>query len=361
MMIVDAHRDIAFDAIDCDRDYRRSVAETRRLEKDVAHPRRKGQTATGLPDAITAGISIVGATLFVEPADYKPWGGLTSDFHALHSYHNPQEAHDLALEQLHYYEKLAADTETIRIIRTESDLDSVLATWEEGTDPAKRQQGFLILMEGADPVIEPSQFDEWYERGVRILGTSWSKTRYAGGTSAPGPLTELGRQLLAEMAQYHALLDVSHMAEEACLESLYSYQGPIFASHANPRAFCDTDRHLTDEAIKLLAGRDGVMGLVLLNLFWKVDWKPGNIVPISRIVDAVDHICQLTGSARHVGIGTDWNAGMGSDEYPHDFDTVADLPKIAAALTERGYSQPDVEGIMSGNMLRVIRAGLPAT
>jgi len=57
------------------------------------------------------------------------------------------------------------------------------------------------------------------------------------------------------------------------MESLETYPGPIFASHVNPRAFCDTDRHLTDEAIKLLAKRDGVMGLVLLRLFWKIDWK----------------------------------------------------------------------------------------
>lgn len=358
MIIVDAHRDIAFDAIDCDRDYRRSVAENRRLEKGVAHPRRKGESATGLPDAIAAGIALVGATLFVEPADYKPWSGLNS-LHALAAYHNPQEAHHLALGQLQYYEKLAAETPSLRIVRTRADLDSVLATWADNADPKQRQQGLVILMEGADPVIEPAQFGEWYERGVRILGTSWSKTRYAGGTSAPGPLTDLGRQLLTEMAKVNALLDLSHMAEEACLESLHTYQGPIFASHANPRAFCDTDRHLTDEAIKLLAQRDGVMGLVFLSLFWKADWKKGDVVPIARIADAIDTICQMTGSARHVGIGTDWNAGMGTDEIPNDFNSVMDLPKIAEIMRGRGYSQTDIDGVMSGNMLRAIRAGLP--
>lgn len=359
MIIVDMHRDIAYDAIDCDRDYRLSVAESRRLEAGINHPRRRGQSATGLPDSLAAKIAVVGATLFVEPSSFVPWGGLNPMAHAISSYSTPQEAHDVAMKQLDYYNDLAATTPSARIIYNRADLDAVLATWAEGADPANRQHGLIVLMEGADPVIEPSQFGEWYERGVRILGTSWSRTRYAGGTQAPGPLTDIGRQLLKEMATFNAILDISHMAEEACMESLETYSGSLIASHANPRAFCDTDRHLTDAAIKRLAERDGVMGLVLLRLFWKTDWKPGEPIGISRIADAVDYICQLTGSSRHVGIGTDWNAGMGTDEYPNDFDTVADLWKIADVLRERGYSEADIDGITSGNMLRKLREGLP--
>ncbi len=359
MIIADMHRDIAYDAIDCDRDYRLSVTESRRLEAGISHPRRRGKSATGLPDAMAARIAVVGATLFVEPKDFKPWGGLNPIAHALSSYSTPQEAHNTAMKQLDYYTQLAASESNIRIILTRTDLDDVLATWKDDADPAKRLHGMIVLMEGADPVIEPKQFSTWYERGVRILGTSWSRTRYAGGTQAPGPLTDLGRQLLSEMANFNMVLDLSHMAEEACMESLDVYPGPIIASHANPRAFCDTDRHLTDEAIKLLAKRDGVMGMVLLSLFWKTDWKPGEPIPVSRIADGIDYICQLTGSTRHVGIGTDWNAGMGNDEYPNDFDTVADLWKIADFLRARNYSEADIEGIMSGNMLRKVREGLP--
>ncbi len=359
MIIVDMHRDIAYDAIDCARDYRLSSAESRRLEAGINHPRRKGLSATGLPDALAARIGIVGATLFVEPKEFKPWGGLAPTSHAISSYSTPQEAHDVAMKQLEYYIQLAASTPSVRIIETKTDLNDVLATYEEGADAAKRLHGMIILMEGADPVIEPRQFGTWYERGVRILGTSWSRTRYAGGTQSPGPLTDLGRQLLKQMAKYNVVLDLSHMAEEACMESLDTYPGPIIASHVNPRAFCDTDRHLTDDAIKLLGKRDGVMGLVLLNVFWKQDWKPGEPVPISRIVDAIDYVAQLTGSNRHVGIGTDWYAGMGSDEYPDGLDTVADLWKIADELRTRNYSEADIDAITSGNFLHKLREGLP--
>ena len=99
--------------------------------------------------------------------------------------------------------------------------------------------------------------------------------------------------------------------------------------------------------------------MLLLSLFWKTDWKPGEPIHVDRIADGIDYICQLTGSNRHVGIGTDWNAGMGNDEYPNDFDTVADLWKIADILRTRGYSEADIDGIMSGNFLRKLHEGLP--
>src|SRR5689334_23855075 len=163
MIIVDMHRDIAYDAIDCDRDYRLSVAESRRLEAGVSHPRRRGKTATGLPDAIAANIALVGATLFVEPKEFKHWGGLNPIAHAVSSYSTPHEAHDVAMKQLDYYIQLAASNPNVRIVDSHADLNEVLATWADGADPVKRLHGMIILMEGADPVIEPSQFGTWYE------------------------------------------------------------------------------------------------------------------------------------------------------------------------------------------------------
>ena len=72
----------------------------------------------------------------------------------------------------------------------------MLATWEEDTDIRDHQLGLVILMENADPIIEPKQFEEWYERGVRLVGPAWRASRYCGGTGQPGPLTDLGHELL---------------------------------------------------------------------------------------------------------------------------------------------------------------------
>jgi membrane dipeptidase len=360
MMIVDAHRDIAYDHIELERDYGRSVAETRAWEAE--HPREgRGEPAlTGLPDAIDAGVALVNAVIFTEPATFEAWGSAPLNAASKIVYNTPQEAEQAAMLQLEWYKSFASRQQNVQMVYTAQDLDDVLATWKPAAEPAARKQGFILLMEGADPLVEPSDFGKWWEYGVRILGTSWSRTRYAGGTRAPGPLTVLGRALLNEMAPYNALLDLSHMAEESALEALGSYAGPIFASHANPRHFSNTDRHLSDETIKLLAERDGVMGFVMINMFWAHPDEPSTTIPLSRVLDAVDYVCQLTGSARHVGLGTDWYAGMSNADAPDELDSVADLPKIAAGLAARGYAPSDIEAIMGGNMLRKIREALPS-
>src|SRR5690606_20183539 len=144
--------------------------------------------------------------------------------------------------------------------------------------------GLVVLMENADPVLEPEQFEEWYERGVRIVGPAWQATRYAGGTGQPGPLTKLGFELLDIMAGLNVMLDLSHLAEQACLQAIDHYEDVIIASHSNPRKFRDSDRHLSDNTIRLLAERDGVMGIVPYNRFLSNTWQygdPKKDVPLS--------------------------------------------------------------------------------
>ena len=283
----------------------------------------------------------------------SPWDRL--------EYKTPREAYDLALKQWDVYQRLADETDTIRLIRTTRDLDAVLATWADGV--TKHQQGFVLLMENADPILEPQQFEEWYERGVRLVGPAWQATRYCGGTGQPGGLTALGRELLEVMGSFNAILDLSHMAEEAYLEAVDRYPGVLIASHSNPRKFCTTDRHLSDEMIRLLAERDGVMGVVLYNRFLSNEWRRGDRksdVPFATLLDVIDYYCQITGSAAHVGIGTDFDGGFGAESTPEGIDTVTDLIKIGDGLRARGYSDADIDAVLSGNMLRKLRQALPA-
>ncbi len=355
MLIVDAHQDIAYKALCCGRDYRRSVRETRSAERGGDIPAHNGTLISALPDALLGRVGVVFATLFTAPAQTKPapWDKLW--------YTTPKEAHDLALKQWDYYQQLADETETIRLITTRRDLDSVLATWAEGVPMNQHQQGLVLLMENAEPILEPQQFEEWYARGVRIVGPAWQGTRYCGGTGQPGGLTPLGRELLEIMAGLNAILDLSHMAEESFLEAVDRYPGVIIASHSNPRRFANTDRHLSDEMIRLLAERDGVIGVVLYNRFLSSTWRVGDPkrdVPLATALDAIDHICQITGSAAHVGIGSDFDGGFGAESIPEGLDTVTDLLKIADGLRERGYSDADIERVMSQNMLRKLRQAL---
>ena len=165
------------------------------------------------------------------------------------------------------------------------------------------------------------------------------------------------------MESLNAILDVSHMAEEAYFEALDRYGGHIIASHSNPRRFRDSDRHLSDDMIRRLAERDGVMGVVPFNAFLSNDWArtdPKSSISISTVITVIDHVCQVTGSARHVGIGTDFDGGFGAEQIPAEIDTLADLHRIGPLLAARGYTPEDIMAILGGNFLRILRTALPA-
>ncbi|MBC8170924.1 MAG: membrane dipeptidase [Anaerolineae bacterium] len=352
MIVLDAHEDIAYNVLKYGRDYRHSALKTR--EREAAEGLTYPGATLGLPEALVGRVAIVFATLFVPPisTDGLPHDGFVEE------YSTPQEAYRLALKQLDYYHRLADESPRVSLIRERGELDKILKTWDDDQNIKNRQQGLVVLMEGADPIIEPRQFEEWYERGVRIVGPAWEETRYTAGTGRPGRLTKLGRELLEVMASFGAILDLSHMAEEAFLESLDLYTGTIIASHSNPRHFRNTDRHLSDEMIRRLVERDGVMGIVLYNRFLSETWdktRPKREVTIQTVADAIDYVCQIAGSVAHVGLGSDFDGGFGVNQIPYEFDTVADLIRVSTVLRKRGYSEEDIEAIMGGNMLRKLR------
>ncbi len=355
MIIVDAHQDIAYNAVSFKRDYALPAYKTRRQEPITKPP--PGRATLGLPDALLGRVAVAFATLFIVPAD-SPF----SDDQHEPRYRDAGEAHELALTQIDYYERMVGENERVRLIHTAADLDAVLATWADGTAITEHVQGLVLLMEGADPIQEPKRFEEWYERGVRIVGPAWKQTRYSAGTGEPGTLTPLGYELLETMMGLNAILDTSHLAERAFFQAVERYEGAIIASHSNPRKFRDSDRNLSDEMIRLLAERDGVMGIVLYNPFLHPTWRTGDNrseVPFTTILDAIDHVCQVTGSAQHVGMGSDLDGGFGAESIPQGMDTVGDLWWITQGLARRGYTPTDIEAIAGGNFLRKLREALP--
>lgn len=355
-IILDAHQDIAFNFVEEGRDFRLAALKKRSLEDNSPQSvRMRGLVTQGLPDSLLGRVGIIFGTLYVNPA----WSKFPTKYV---SYETPQQAHQHAMRQIDYYKRLADEDSRVILIREKSDLKNVLASWAEGTDIADHKLGIVVLMEGADPVIVPEQINEWYEHGVRLVGPAWSETRYAGGTGKPGPLTSLGFELLDQMANLGMILDLSHLAEEAYYQALDHYQGPILASHSNPRHFVQTDRMLSDDMIRGLAERDGVIGVVPFNHFMNPNWAssdPKTSVTIEHLIDLIDYICQLTGTTRHVGIGSDWDGGFGSESIPHPFDTVADLWLLNDGLRKRGFSPSDTQAILCGNFLRILEQGLP--
>lgn len=359
-MIIDAHEDLAWNMLTFGRDYTRSAAETRRAEAETGStaPQVNGNTLLGYPDYLRGQVGIVFGTLFAAPNRRKAgqWDTPT--------YANAEEAHRLYRAQVEAYHRLTAEhPDKFRLLRTRADLNAHIAEWKQKPAEAAKPIGLVILMEGAEGVRTPDELPAWWESGVRVIGPAWAGTRFCGGTGEPGPLTDEGRALLRGMAAAGFLLDLSHMDAEAAREAVETYEGGVIASHANPAALLpesNSNRFLPDDVIDALAARDGVIGIVPFNRFLDAAWKPGDPrLPLEKVVEHIDYICQRTGSSRHVALGSDFDGGFGVESVPAGIDTVADLQKLAPLLEARGYTNDDIAAIFAHNWLRKLKAILP--
>lgn len=335
MLIIDGHEDLAWNATELERDETAELAEIRRREGAVpAHG--EGTATTCLPSLRAADVRVVMATIFTYP---------TSTSSSLRpGYATPEEAFSRGMAQVSYYQQLQERGEAT-VLHSRADLEAVLA----GERP---RPGLALVMEGADPLRTPADLAQFAAAGLRFVGLSWKATRYAGGTGAPGPLSDAGRALLREMERLSVVLDVSHLAEESFWQALELFHGRVIASHANCRAFVNTDRQLSDAMIRAIAERDGVIGLVFFKRFIRV--KGDHPVTLDDLVRHADHISQLVGT-RHVALGSDLDGGIGRESIPQGMDSVEDLPRFAEVLATAGYHKQAITGIMGENWLRVLR------
>jgi membrane dipeptidase len=161
------------------------------------------------------------------------------------------------------------------------------------------------------------------------------------------------------MEEIGMILDVTHLADESFWQAVDLFKGPILASHNNCRALVPGDRQFSDEQIRCLIQREAVIGAAFDAWMLYPNWVRGetrnSVVGLEAVVDHIDHICQLAGSARHTAIGSDLDGGFGTEQSPGDLDTIADLQKIPVLLRKRGYAESDIEAIMHGNWLRFFR------
>ncbi|MBT3265494.1 MAG: peptidase M19, partial [Acidiferrobacteraceae bacterium] len=304
MYIVDAHQDIAFNVLTFGRDYTHSAAETRQLERGKEAPKHNGDTLLGWPDYQRGRVGVIFSTLFASPERLKlgEWD--------VECYKDEAQALERYQAQLDVYHRMADETpDKFRILLSQNDLAAHLAEWEPET--AAPPVGLVILMEGAEAVRSPAALYEWWQRGVRLIGLAWAGTRFCGGTGEPGPLTKAGYEMIEAMADIGFSLDISHMDEEAVLQSLDAYPGSILASHANAAALLkgtDSNRFLSDRVIQGLLERDAVIGIVPYNSFLLPGWTERDgrhLVSLDHVVAQIDYICQMAGDALHVGLGSD--------------------------------------------------------
>jgi membrane dipeptidase len=354
MFAVDAHLDLAMNATLWNRDLKLSAHETRKLETAEGMTDKGRCVGTvGLPDLRAGEFGLVFATVIAR----KNHGlGSGIDFRT----HEIAYAH--AQAQLTHYRELERQGE-LRQIRTVSDLTAWKAEWD--ADPTAAPIGYVLLMEGADPIVTPEGVRGWWDDGLRMVGLAhYGPSAYAFGTASAGPFTDKGRELLGIMDEIGMIQDMSHLTDESFYESLERFHGPIMASHSNCRALVPGDRQLTDDMIRCMIERDAVIGAVFDAWMLQPNWERGvttnENVSIDTVVDHIDHVCQLAGNANHAAIGTDLDGGYGTEQTPHDLDTIADAQRIPDLLRARGYAEEDVAKIMHGNWLRLLQRALPA-
>lgn len=359
MLIIDAHLDLSMNALQWNRDLLKSAYTIRTLEQNVPGKGRAVGTVA-YPEMRRGRIFLSVATLIARSTG-RPAPHI--------DYSSTAQAYGMARGQLAYYRALEKQGH-VRIIEDVAGLDAHVSEWKawdaahaeemQGGTQETPPLGFVISMEGADPILEPDELGEWVEAGLRLLGpTHYGPGRYAGGTGTESGLTDIGRHLIPEMQRLGVVLDVTHFSDESFWEALEIYEGLVLASHNNCRALVPHQRQFSDEQFKAIFEHDGVIGVALDDWMLYPGWinnvTSASLVPLATVVEHIDHICQLAGNTRHVGIGTDLDGGYGREQSPGDLDTIADLQRIPGMLKERGYSESDIDGIMHNNWLRLFR------
>jgi membrane dipeptidase len=293
-------------------------------------------------------------------------------------------------------DQIAAVRETV--LRHPNDL--VLCTTAEEIRHAKASNKIAVLMgvEGGHMINNsPANLDKFFALGVRYMtlthtvNTDWADASTDKATH--NGLTEFGKQVVREMNRLGMMVDISHVADKTFYDVLAISKAPVIASHSSCRALCSAPRNMTDDMIKALAAKGGVMqinyhigflsqqfqdaskahpelgkdieaeskkrcgdneacqlieadritrAMVAQGKLPRVDW--------TEIINHIDHAVKLVG-ADHVGLGSDFDGA----DMPYGMEDVSDIPRITDALLAKGYSPADVRKILGGNTLRLMQ------
>jgi membrane dipeptidase len=222
---------------------------------------------------------------------------------------------------------------------------------------------FSILIEGADIIAGPDEVPWWKAQGVVAVGLAWWKpSRYAGGNGTSLGLSPEGRALVRALDAAGIVHDLSHLSDPAARDLLELATGPVIASHSNARALCggggfgENQRHLSDDQIRSICARGGVIGLNLFSKFLRSGLGDADRASIDDCVFHVEHICHLARSRAHVGLGSDADGGFSAARLPAGIDRPRDYARLAEALSARGWTDEEVRGFAHGNWERVFGA-----
>jgi membrane dipeptidase len=330
-VIADAHCDLLLEL-----EYR----EHRLRETDVF-------ARTWLPLLEAGGVGLQVCAIFVE-LELQPEGTLRQ-----------------ALAQVASFQRAVEENgDRVVAVRTQADLDLV----ERG-----ERIGLVLALEGVEPFgYEVWPADLFWELGLRMASLTWNRRNpYADGAAEGGGLSRVGRELLARLGELGAVLDLAHASAALFDECIELYEGRVCVTHAGCRAVNDHPRNLTDGQLRALAERDGIVGIMLHPLAVDAERRT-----IERAIDHIEHAAATIGAER-VCLAGDWTKRL-SEIWPaapapdglappglepgsalEGLAGPEDYPALVAALEARDWSDGRLDGLLSGNLLRLLREALP--
>jgi membrane dipeptidase len=352
MFTIDAHLDLSMNAMEWNRDLQQGVNAIRTREAGLTDKPDRAKGVVAFPELRKGNIGLVVATQI---------GRYVAPDNPLPGWHSPEQAWAQTQGQLSWY-KAMEDAGELIMIKDRKGLEQHLLLWNDGTPNDKKPIGYILSLEGADSIVNLKNLERAYNKGLRAIGPAhYGPGRYANGTDATGHLNEQGRQLIKEMEQLNMILDATHLCDDAFWDVMELFNGAVWASHNNCRALVNHNRQFSDDMIKVLIQKGAVIGGALDAWMMVPGWVRGQSTPeamgcnLEKMIDHMDHICQIAGNALHVGIGTDLDGAFGKEQCPYDLETIADMQKLPDLLAKRGYSTVDIENVMHGNWLRFLR------
>ncbi len=248
------------------------------------------------------------------------------------------------------------------MIKDSVGLEKHLLLWTNDEPNHKKPVGYILSLEGADSLVTIEHLETAYQYGLRAVGPAhYGPGRYANGTDATGKMTANGLALLKKMDELNIILDATHLCDDAFWQAMDHFNGPVWASHNNCRSLVNHNRQFSDDMIRVLIERGAVIGAALDAWMMVPNWQRGISTPesmqcnLEKMIDHLDHICQLSGNTLHVGIGTDLDGAFGKEQCPDDLETIADLQKLILLFEKKGYSGKDISNIMHGNWIRFLK------
>ena len=287
-------------------------------------------------------------------------GGLNVPFFSIYTPASTQidsTSHEMAVSLISMIEDIVTlHSDKFFIVKSTSDIELL----------DRERLGIAFGMENGAPIEgDLSRVQFYHDKGIRYITLTHSKSNHISDSSYDenhqweGGLSSFGKELIREMNKVGIMVDISHVSDRAFYESIEISEVPVIASHSSLRHFTPGfERNVSDDMLIKLASKGGVISINFGSSFLTkkaLEYRrnregPYPFADVTDVVDHIDRVVNLVG-IDHVGIGSDYD-GVG-DTLPSNLKDVSTFPNLISELLTRGYTEEDIEKILSGNIIRV--------